>query len=134
MRISAWSSDLCSSDLIERHLWHRVRPNPGVELAIRVVPQGDGGGKNPLRIFLMVAVVALSIAAPYIGGTALGLMTTTGGISTLGAAVSAGIGVTGRLCVGEAKPPQRSEEHTSELQSLMRISYAVLCLKKKKKT
>src|SRR3546814_6820702 len=32
-------------------------------------------------------------------------------------------------------PPQgRSEEHTSELQSLMRISYAVFCLKKKKKT
>src|SRR3546814_10178985 len=33
--------------------------------------------------------------------------------------------------VGEYK---RSEEHTSELQSLMRISYAVFCLKKKKKT
>src|SRR3546814_3733454 len=30
--------------------------------------------------------------------------------------------------------PGRSEEHTSELQSLMRISYAVFCLKKKKKT
>src|SRR3546814_6055806 len=30
--------------------------------------------------------------------------------------------------------PVRSEEHTSELQSLMRISYAVFCLKKKKKT
>src|SRR3546814_8567876 len=29
---------------------------------------------------------------------------------------------------------QRSEEHTSELQSLMRISYAVFCLKKKKKS
>src|SRR3546814_2789929 len=29
---------------------------------------------------------------------------------------------------------ERSEEHTSELQSLMRISYAVFCLKKKKKT
>src|SRR3546814_10884087 len=29
-------------------------------------------------------------------------------------------------------PPPRSEEHTSELQSLMRISYAVFCLKKKK--
>src|SRR3546814_4348946 len=28
-------------------------------------------------------------------------------------------------------PPDRSEEHTSELQSLMRISYAVFCLKKK---
>src|SRR3546814_2701629 len=30
--------------------------------------------------------------------------------------------------------PPRSEEHTSELQSLMRISYAVFCLKKKKNT
>src|SRR3546814_1035740 len=30
-------------------------------------------------------------------------------------------------------PVRRSEEHTSELQSLMRISYAVFCLKKKKK-
>src|SRR3546814_7040275 len=35
----------------------------------------------------------------------------------------------GRLCA-----VVRSEEHTSELQSLMRISYAVFCLKKKKKT
>src|SRR3546814_2258796 len=32
-----------------------------------------------------------------------------------------------------AQHPHRSEEHTSELQSLMRISYAVFCLKKKKK-
>src|SRR3546814_7086810 len=32
-----------------------------------------------------------------------------------------------------AFPTRRSEEHTSELQSLMRISYAVFCLKKKKK-
>src|SRR3546814_5783582 len=36
-------------------------------------------------------------------------------------------GVRGRVAV-----EHRSEEHTSELQSLMRISYAVLCLKKKK--
>src|SRR3546814_2556547 len=36
----------------------------------------------------------------------------------------------------QIRPPRpfRSEEHTSELQSLMRISYAVFCLKKKKKT
>src|SRR3546814_13121341 len=33
---------------------------------------------------------------------------------------------------GRRVPPGRSEEHTSELQSLMRISYAVFCLKKKK--
>src|SRR3546814_8546739 len=45
-----------------------------------------------------------------------------------------GIAVTG-LTVGgrfEDDIAQRSEEHTSELQSLMRISYAVFCLKKKK--
>src|SRR3546814_529767 len=36
--------------------------------------------------------------------------------------------------IGRSVPwPPRSEEHTSELQSLMRISYAVFCLKKKKK-
>src|SRR3546814_7387773 len=39
-------------------------------------------------------------------------------------------------CVQPVCPllPMRSEEHTSELQSLMRISYAVFCLKKKTKT
>src|SRR3546814_5242224 len=56
-------------------------------------------------------------------------------------------GVGGRAAGGDAKPARlhdpslapvedtlddRSEEHTSELQSLMRISYAVFCLKKKK--
>src|SRR3546814_4389946 len=35
---------------------------------------------------------------------------------------------------GQLNASIRSEEHTSELQSLMRISYAVFCLKKKKKT
>src|SRR3546814_6543049 len=35
---------------------------------------------------------------------------------------------------GQSAGLARSEEHTSELQSLMRISYAVFCLKKKKKT
>src|SRR3546814_6601610 len=35
--------------------------------------------------------------------------------------------------IGRTESLMRSEEHTSELQSLMRISYAVFCLKKKKK-
>src|SRR3546814_4431150 len=35
--------------------------------------------------------------------------------------------------IGSSSDGRRSEEHTSELQSLMRISYAVFCLKKKKK-
>src|SRR3546814_2309253 len=42
------------------------------------------------------------------------------------------VGVIGAL--SPSTNPERSEEHTSELQSLMRISYAVFCLKKKKKT
>src|SRR3546814_4019923 len=38
-----------------------------------------------------------------------------------------------RSPIAQCQDQQRSEEHTSELQSLMRISYAVFCLKKKKK-
>src|SRR3546814_7573057 len=38
-----------------------------------------------------------------------------------------------KVVQGRAAEARRSEEHTSELQSLMRISYAVFCLKKKKK-
>src|SRR3546814_10485549 len=40
----------------------------------------------------------------------------------------------GGACPALCALTSRSEEHTSELQSLMRISYAVFCLKKKKKT
>src|SRR3546814_6496778 len=45
-----------------------------------------------------------------------------------------GAGEEETLTRGEAMRFERSEEHTSELQSLMRISYAVFCLKKKKKS
>src|SRR3546814_1766658 len=38
-----------------------------------------------------------------------------------------------KMVVGKTGAAERSEEHTSELQSLMRISYAVFCLKKKNK-
>src|SRR3546814_6254468 len=41
-------------------------------------------------------------------------------------------GFGGPFGLDELHPERRSEEHTSELQSLMRISYAVFCLKKKK--
>src|SRR3546814_10202833 len=52
-------------------------------------------------------------------------------VQATGVAAAAGVGSGGcseECCTG------RSEEHTSELQSLMRISYAVFCLKKKKHT
>src|SRR3546814_4793045 len=48
-----------------------------------------------------------------------------------GAASSDGLTM---IALPAASAPSRSEEHTSELQSLMRISYAVFCLKKKKKS
>src|SRR3546814_4389086 len=43
-----------------------------------------------------------------------------------------GASVFDSLLIRHIEGPYRSEEHTSELQSLMRISYAVFCLKKKK--
>src|SRR3546814_7091934 len=43
------------------------------------------------------------------------------------------VDITQEILCGNRRAPIRSEEHTSELQSLMRISYAVFCLKKKKK-
>src|SRR3546814_3975932 len=59
----------------------------------------------------------------------------------LGAQAAEGIGLAAhgivamdQLAILERTRRQRSEEHTSELQSLMRISYAVFCLKKKKNT
>src|SRR3546814_2682241 len=65
---------------------------------------------------------------------AFGLFATKGVLC--GGLAEAGLGALGRRAGGFAfagQRRQRSEEHTSELQSLMRISYAVFCLKKKKK-
>src|SRR3546814_9549095 len=42
--------------------------------------------------------------------------------------------LSGNMRIDAKQKPHRSEEHTSELQSLMRISYAVFCLTKKKTT
>src|SRR3546814_3398556 len=50
----------------------------------------------------------------------------------IGAGATASLAPSTLIAAGQL--PTRSEEHTSELQSLMRISYAVFCLKKKKTT
>src|SRR3546814_4716942 len=47
------------------------------------------------------------------------------------ALIACGVSKDSRVGVLMTNRPERSEEHTSELQSLMRISYAVFCLKKK---
>src|SRR3546814_2868190 len=113
MRISDWSSDVCSSDL---HVAH-----------ILFAPlRGDDD---------LVAVVALRI-----GALAFLLRDCVFPLCDCGKkAEDARAGEQDpKLCILEFRhhdtPPKlrRSEEHTSELQSLMRISYAVFCLKKKK--
>src|SRR3546814_967306 len=101
MRISDWSSDVCSSDLKDdwrrRCDFHRFRLDIGRGgFVFWLVGPGAaglrpfGGGRRRLRDFKDLD------GLPF-------------------------------------RPQKRSEEHTSELQSLMRISYAVFCLKKKKK-
>src|SRR3546814_6699375 len=57
----------------------------------------------------------------------------TSGADAWASEASAGSRLTGAV-PASGMAGVRSEEHTSELQSLMRISYAVFCLKKKKKT
>src|SRR3546814_6404071 len=93
MRISDWSSDVCSSDL---------------------------GSGNPLR-----RNKKPKTPAPSITQTSKRLLFTEK------APRIANIEMAGNRCCGRIRMT-RSEEHTSELQSLMRISYAVFCLKKKK--
>src|SRR3546814_3597589 len=104
LRISDWSSDVCSSDLIRDDVVHRLQPD-GEAHHLRA---GAGGGE--------LRVVELAVRR-------------RGGVQDQRAHVAD---------VGEVRQQLaalhhlRSEEHTSELQSLMRISYAVFCLKKKK--
>src|SRR3546814_1675928 len=104
MRISDWSSDVCSSDLL---FDRRVEPGaPFLDMTIEV--RFDGERQRPLLAKRVeggrrdeVAIEIAELAAsrdPY---------------------------------VSRSQPLPRSEEHTSELQSLMRISYAVFCLTKK---
>src|SRR3546814_1794395 len=123
MRISDWSSDVCSSDLP----------------AIGNGAGGIGGAERTdqhlaLRMDRRAAGIAELIPAAHVRRRQLmamiGFDRQRPGIVDAYACTGAHT-VEQRLVgrVGEA----RSEEHTSELQSLMRISYAVFCLKKKKK-
>src|SRR3546814_7342992 len=109
MRISDWSSDVCSSDLFGHH-----RAGIGDRHAVRQ----DRAG---------------CITGDDIESAAFGALAR--GDRRLAHAERARIGVGAvEPQPGHARRAGRSEEDTSELQSLMRISYAVFCLKKKKKT
>src|SRR3546814_2273734 len=105
MRISDWSSDVCSSDLPAP--WHYI-------VETDIAPQAeqdfnDWYGNEHLPG--LAAVPGTVSARRYLARPAQPKYYASYDLETL----------------------ERSEEHTSELQSLMRISYAVFCLKKKKK-
>src|SRR3546814_1670099 len=106
MRISDWSSDVCSSDL-------RLDLDRAGDVDL-LAEGGIGSGD---------AVIDLLAHGHFELGEPLDLfpLHEAGHLEQLGA-----VPFDGFLRVGG-----RSEEHTSELQSLMRISYAVFCLKKK---
>src|SRR3546814_7144260 len=94
MRISDWSSDVCSSDL---------RDSSGGAALVEIIGHAGGPYDPPLRLTAIDDDEVAVDEAPGRGGE-----------------------------IGNRLGHVRSEEHTSELQSLMRISYAVFCLKKKK--
>src|SRR3546814_2051736 len=109
MRISDWSSGVCSSDLLLPRA--RRQPHRGGELRVAAMLEPRS---RPLFL------------APS--------STSCSGLTRASRATAQTVALDPRL---EAEGDERggglrSEEHTSELQSLMRISYAVFCLKKKK--
>src|SRR3546814_8372014 len=112
MRISAWSSDVCSSDLgVERPAVLAQQHRVAEVLALE--------GDRPAHQVVPRDLARQQLEAP-VRPAALGLEA-----RPLGLGEGEGGAVVDRR-------PSRSEEHTSELQSLIRISYAVFCLKKKK--
>src|SRR3546814_2957246 len=129
MRISDWSSDVCSSDLhggladADRHALALLAAGADAVVELHVVADhlhlghhigavADEGGALHRRAHLAVLDEV---------GLGAGEHELARGDVDLAAAEVHGI-----------EALLRSEEHTSELQSLMRTSYAVFCLKKKK--
>src|SRR3546814_1043830 len=137
MRISDWSSDVCSSDLIAEHGLrpaYRARQAgaviPAAEHALEAEQQAGGLGRG-----LDLARAARQ-AAPAVGdGVAVGQvgLAELSGQPVVHPVVGGLRQAVERIPGGriQGRRRGRSEEHTSELQSLMRISYAVFCLKQK---
>src|SRR3546814_7880866 len=132
MRISDWSSDVCSSDLGRNDsLSLRNTGRVGNEYRRRLAPK--------LQYSLKAARLSanrLGISVPNPVGCRRSLAVHLG-FDFLGGCDDfvEGWSLAEDHCLGcGIVAPQRSEEHTSELQSLMRISYAVFCLTKKQNT
>src|SRR3546814_5241893 len=109
MRISDWSSDVCSSDLVEF--------------------AGDGVAVAAAELGRVGSVVGEDAQAAHGGGSGGEIQPTKAWRRRHGRDGNAVVR-NARKTSGRGYASDRSEEHTSELQSLMRISYAVFCLKK----
>src|SRR3546814_8346280 len=112
MRISDWSSDVCSSDLEAFD-----NDYPGLK-SLSEHELFLWAGKLVLGLIYREFEMAAAAQAP---GTPL----------DVAPSLLAKLGNLQLLMQSLFRPVERSEEHSSELQYLMRISYAVFCLKKK---
>src|SRR3546814_10544703 len=94
--------------------------------------EGRGSIRTPARSG-SARLRRASLAATSLNGRTTASFSTDGGVPAF-SATGRGSGSPQVSGVGSRLTSTRSEEHTSELQSLMRISYAVFCLKKNKTT
>src|SRR3546814_965824 len=120
MRISDWSSDVCSSD--RRRRGGGGRPCPR-QRRRRGLSAGRTGRGERGRFLLARAGLRRGRGGPLWAGVVADAAPRQ--CATL---------FENRVMTSTPATISRSEEHTSELQSLMRISYAVFCLNKKKNT
>src|SRR3546814_1465331 len=128
MRISDWSSDVCSSDLVG----YPVRAKGSGRSALRAglkdgaaaTPENLGEGRGVPRLGITRAPIA-SVIYRILTSLMEAVLAAAGAFDT----VRAVRGSAALMLLADLSA--RSEEHTSELQSLIRISYAVSCLKNK---
>src|SRR3546814_5745771 len=125
MRISDWSSDVCSSDL-----------DAGSADDYHKLVDALGGLSERITVcYLATAPHLFASICTHLAGVGLNHANVRVVLEKpLGHDLASSDAINAE--VGHHFPENqiyRSEEHTSELQSLMRISYAVFCLKKKKK-
>src|SRR3546814_7114533 len=130
MRISDWSSDVCSSDLTSATAVPRICGHSWEVSSCRSAG-GGGSASGPPSGWWSAGSCSNSLRMSSIDGMR-GSGSAKGHLHVV-ACFRIRVVPHQRLAHQLAqRDVERSEEHTSELQSLMRISYAVFCLKKKK--
>src|SRR3546814_3608003 len=133
MRISDWSSDVCSSDLIQLEwLYDRYHQFHFGPLCCCAHVTQQGPCQNPKWALNKGFRLNMNIPAPKFCAAQWPCLNFRQQRQWVASYSLRRYPVRNIQAIMTAQTT-RSEEHTSELQSLMRISYAVFCLKKKKK-